>query len=73
MGRIETVGEVRSNVAVDDRLRIDLSFTDVNSIGLGKPQALKFEKPRVPGLKEFASLPDMIAYFDSQFVFDGSE
>lgn len=60
-------------MAVDDRLKVDLSFTDVNSIGLGKPQALKFEKPRVPGLKEFASLPDMIAYFDSQFVFEGSE
>ena len=73
MGRIETVSDVRSNVALNDRLKIDLTFTDVNSIGLGKPQALKFEKPRVPGLQEFASLPDMIAYFNSQFVFEGSE
>jgi len=61
------VGTVRKSIPVEHRLKTSLSFTDVNPIGLSEQRALKFNKPRVPGLHEFACLPDMIAFFDSQF------
>lgn len=71
-GRITKVKDVRNAVRTDQRLSPQLDFNDVNHIGLNEPRALEFNKPRMPGLHEFASLPDALAFFNSQFQFKGS-
>lgn len=60
---------MREAIPLDERMDYPLNMNDVNYIGLGTPRVLEFEKPRVPSIKEFASLPDLIGYFDKQFKY----
>jgi hypothetical protein len=69
IGRIKKVQAARNNVPLEHRITPKVSFTGVNPIGLADQLNLKFQMPRVPGLHEFASIVDLLAWFDSQFKY----
>jgi hypothetical protein len=69
IGRIEKVQAARNNVAPGDRISPKVSFTQVNPIGLAQNANLKFDRPRVPSLDEFASTVDQLSWFDNQFKY----